>query len=188
MQRLAQSWIQAARVPLKPRAFHSSSMYNRMMTRSPSHFMLALFVFGSVFSAYHALEQGTTECATECEALNRKVTTGDVLNFGVTKEPATGILFPRLCNGLTFVGCGVRVKFGFVKVYAVGTYVDPIAMDAVKKQGPEAIKKALLDPMYPRTIRIVMNRAVSIDKFTAAIIEAITPRMQGEDMDKYVRF
>jgi hypothetical protein len=25
-------------------------------------------------------------------------------------------LFPRLCNGMTFVGCGVRVKYGFVKV------------------------------------------------------------------------
>ncbi len=31
-------------------------------------------------------------------------------------EPKTGILFPRLCNGMTFVGCGVRVKYGFVKV------------------------------------------------------------------------
>ena len=164
-------------------------MHARIMTRSSTHFMLALFIFGSVFSTYNALEQSPTGCileqgATECEAVNRKLTTGDVLNFGVTKEPATGILFPFLCNGLTFVGCGVRVKFGLVKVYAVGTYVDPIAMDAVKKQGPEAIKKALLDPMYPRTIRIVMNRAISIDKFTAAIIEALTPRMHGEDLDK----
>ena len=31
-------------------------------------------------------------------------------------EPATGILFPRLCNGMTLAGCGVRVKWGFVKV------------------------------------------------------------------------
>ena len=35
-----------------------------------------------------------------------------------SKEPATGILFPRLCQGMTFVGCGVRVKYGFVKVNA----------------------------------------------------------------------
>ena len=33
-----------------------------------------------------------------------------------SKEPATGILFPRLCNGMTLAGCGVRVKWGFVKV------------------------------------------------------------------------
>ena len=70
------------------------------------------------------------------------------------------------------------------KVYAVGTYVDPIAMVAVKKQGSSAIEKALLDPTYPRTIRIVMNRGLSIEKYTAAIVEALSPRMNGEDMDK----
>jgi hypothetical protein len=41
---------------------------------------------------------------------------GDVVMLAPTKEPATGILFPNLCNGLKFVGCGVRVKYGFVKV------------------------------------------------------------------------
>ena len=53
-------------------------------------------------------------------------------------------MFPKLCNGLTFVGCGVRIKYGFVKVYAVGTYMDPIAMSAVKNQDNEAIEKALV--------------------------------------------
>lgn len=108
--------------------------------------------------------------------------------LGPTKEPSTGILFPQLCNGLTFVGCGVRVKYGFVKVYAVGTYMDPIAMSAVKKQGKDAIEKALLDPTYPRTIRIVMNRGLSIDKYTAAIVEALEPRMNGQDLDKLTEF
>jgi len=96
-------------------------------------------------------------------------------------EEATGILFPRLCNGMTLAGCGVRVKWGFVKVYAVGTYFDPLAMSMVKSQGEAEIKKALLDPSYPRTIRIVMNRNLSIDKYTAAIIEALEPRMNGRD-------
>jgi len=32
------------------------------------------------------------------------------------EEPKTGILFPYLDGALTFVGCGVRVKYGFVKV------------------------------------------------------------------------
>ena len=41
----------------------------------------------------------------------------DILGLGkITKEPATGIMFPQLCNGMTFVGCGVRVKWGFIKV------------------------------------------------------------------------
>jgi hypothetical protein len=101
---------------------------------------------------------------------------------GPVKEKATGILFPQLCNGLSLVGCGVRVKYGFVKVYAVGTYVDPIAMMAVKSQSREAIEKALLNPMYPRTIRIVMNRGLSIDKYTSAIVDALEPRMKGEDL------
>lgn len=100
-----------------------------------------------------------------------------------TAEPSTGILFPGLCNGMAFVGCGVRVKYAFVKVYAVGTYVDPLAMSAVKSRGSAEIEKALLDPNYPRTIRIVMNRDLSIDKYTAAIIEAIEPRLHGEDLN-----
>jgi hypothetical protein len=102
--------------------------------------------------------------------------------LGPTKEKATGILFPQLCNGYTLVGCGVRVKYGFIKVYAVGTYVDPTAMIAIKSQSKEVIEKALLNPMYPRTIRIVMNRGLSINKYTAAIVEALEPRMKGEDL------
>lgn len=127
---------------------------------------------------------------THCSA-RRSATSGglDVVTMGTpTKEASTGILFPQLCNGLTFVGCGVRVKYGFVKVYAVGTYMDPIAMSAVKKQGKSAIGSALLNPQYPRTIRIVMNRGLSIDKYTAAIVEALTPRMGGQDLDKLEEF
>lgn len=105
-----------------------------------------------------------------------------------TEERSTGILFPNLCNAMTFVGCGVRIKYGFVKVYAVGTYMDPIAMSAIKKGSPAEIETALLDPTYPRTIRIVMNRGLSIEKYTAAIVEALEPRMCGEDMDKLEEF
>lgn len=104
------------------------------------------------------------------------------------KEPKTGINFPELCNGMQFVGCGVRVKYGLVKVYAVGTYMDPIAMNAIKKQGPKTIEKALIDPMYPRTIRVVMNRDLSIDKYNAAIVEALRPRMNGQDLESLERF
>lgn len=41
---------------------------------------------------------------------------GEPVMLSPSKEPATGILFPRLCNGMTLVGCGVRIKWGFVKV------------------------------------------------------------------------
>jgi hypothetical protein len=65
--------------------------------------------------------------------------------------------------------------------------MDPIAMAAVKSS-KAAVEKALLDPSYPRTIRIVMNRSLSIDKYTAAIVEALTPRMNGQDLDKLEEF
>jgi len=70
----------------------------------------------------------------------------------------------------------------------VGTYVDPVAMSAVKNEDEKDIEKALLDPMYPRTIRIVMNRSLSMDKYTAAIVEALEPRMKGVDTDKLDEF
>ncbi len=40
----------------------------------------------------------------------------ELVMLSPSKEPATGILFPKLCNGMTFAGCGVRVKYGFLKV------------------------------------------------------------------------
>lgn len=122
-------------------------------------------------------------------AAARIPTSGDVVSIGSpTKEKATGILFPNLCNGMTIAGVGVRYKYGFVKVYAVGTYVDPTAMYAVKKGKAADIEKALLNPDYPRTIRIVMNRNLSIDKYTAAIVEALEPRMQGQELEKLEEF
>jgi hypothetical protein len=99
------------------------------------------------------------------------------------KENATGIMFPQLCNGMNLVGTGVRIKWGLIKVYAVGTYMDPIAMGGVKNQSTQVLEKVLLNPLYPRTIRIVMNRALSIDKYTSAIVEALEPRMNGEDLE-----
>jgi hypothetical protein len=74
------------------------------------------------------------------------------------------------------------------KVYAVGSYFDPLAMSMIKNQGEAEIKKALLDTSYPRTIRIVMNRNLSIDKYTSAIIEALEPRMNGLDDGSLAEF
>jgi len=119
----------------------------------------------------------------------RLPSSGDVISSGTpVKEPNTGILFPQLCNGYYLAGTGVRVKYAFVKVYAVGTYLDPLAVSAVKKGSRETIEQALLDPTYPRTIRIVMNRSLSIDKYTEAIVESLKPRMNGQDLDKLEEF
>jgi len=102
-----------------------------------------------------------------------------------SKEPKTGIIFPFLVDGLSFIGAGVRVKYGFVKVYAVGTYIDPALMKGMELEQAE---KALLDPAVPKTIRIVMNRGLSVEKYSAAILEALEPRMNGNDLEKLEEF
>ena len=149
-----------------------------------NHRLLQVALAGAATATVLATFGATTGSLSGVAGCEANKSGGDVVMLAPTKEPATGILFPRLCNGMQFVGCGVRVKWGFVKVYAVGTYVDPIAMAAIKKEGAKAIEKSLLDPMYPRTLRIVMNRSLSIDKYTAAIIEALEPRMNGQDLEK----
>lgn len=138
----------------------------------------ALVMAGAMAVASHYQNNHTTFNAA------RVPTSGDVLSVGTpTKEPQTGILFPPLCNGMNLVGVGVRIKYVFVKVYAVGTYMDPVAMMAIKKGSKADMQKALLDPTYPRTLRIVMNRGLSIDKYTAAIVESIEPRLKGQELE-----
>lgn len=129
-------------------------------------------------------------CACDASRRSKGIpSSGDVLSVGkITKEPATSIGFPALCNGMSLSGVGVRIKYIFVKVYAVGVYFDPIAMMAVKKAGKDAIEKALLDPTYPRTIRIVMNRGLSVDKFIAAMNESIEPRLNGKNLETLEQF
>ena len=98
------------------------------------------------------------------------------------EEAATGIMFPPMVNGFTFMGCGVRIKYVFVKVYAVGAYLRPEEFAGMKDDA--AIEKALLDPNKHKVIRIVMNRSMTMDKYNDAIVEALTPRMNGQDMEK----
>lgn len=135
------------------------------------------------------LSVGALSCdkVTVCD--RRIPSSGDVLSVGkITSEPATKIQFPALCNAMSLAGVGVRVKYVFVNVYAVGAYFDPIAMMAVKKGSQADIEKALCDPTYPRTFRIVMNRGLSVDKFIAAMNEAIEPRLNGKDLGKLTEF
>jgi hypothetical protein len=107
---------------------------------------------------------------------------GDAILLGAVKEKSTGILFPKQCYGFFLAGMGVRIKYGFVKVYAVGTYVDPLVMSGMKGQPRDVVQKALLNPKYPRIIRIVMARGLSTHKFTDALNESLKPRMNGEDL------
>ncbi|KAI2513188.1 hypothetical protein MHU86_1226 [Fragilaria crotonensis] len=125
-----------------------------------NHYQSLWFATFAVIASTTTL--GLTPKSSKLDALP---TSGDVILLGATKEKATGILFPKQCNGFTLAGTGVRIKYGFVKVYA-----------------------ALLDPMYPRTIRIVMARGLSIQKFTDALSESLKPRMNGEDLHTLEEF
>jgi hypothetical protein len=104
-----------------------------------------------------------SRCDSSSQTTRTTTTTDcDAINVGkITTEPITKILFPALVNGMSLAGVGVRVKYMFVNVYAVGAYFDPIAMMAIKQGTTNDIETALVDPTYPRTIRIVMNRGLS---------------------------
>lgn len=143
-------------------------------------------LYAAAFFATAAVALSITPSSTT--KMDTMPTSGDVIMLGATKEKATGILFPKQCNGFMLAGTGVRVKYGFVKVYAVGTYLDPLAMSGLKNQPKEVIQEALLNPMYPRTIRIVMARGLSIQKFTDALNESLRPRMNGEDLQTLDEF
>ena len=161
------------------RAFNTTNVSTAASTRS----VAGLVVLGGAAAAlamYPTMTPAVTYLAAPVPALG-----GDVISTGTpVKENSTGILFPQLCNGFYLAGCGVRIKYGFVKVYALGTYLDPLAMSAVKNSNPATIQQALCNPTYPRTIRIVMNRGLSMQKFVAALEEALLPRMQGKDLEK----
>ncbi len=56
-------------------------------------------------------------------------------------------------------------------------------MGGIKNQLTQVLEKVLLNPLYPRMNCIIMNRALSIDKYMSAIMEALEPRMNGEDLE-----
>ena len=93
------------------------------------------------------------------------------------KEESTGIDFPESCQGLPFFGAGVRVKYVFVKVYAVGLYAEPRHLGGLSGAGADAVAARILDPSVHKVIRIVMARDLSSEKYTAAIVEALGPRV-----------
>jgi hypothetical protein len=176
--------VVAARRPLTMSRAMISSVVRTTSSRSSSTvFLISMATASAVAIAHTNKEENKTYLSAA-----RLPTSGDVISVGTpVKEASTGILFPQLCNGYYLAGTGVRIKYGFVKVYAVGTYMDPLAVAAVK-HSRAAIEQCLLDPTYPRTIRLVMNRNLSVEKFTSAIVEALEPRMMGQDLDKLEEF
>jgi hypothetical protein len=92
------------------------------------------------------------------------------------KEKATGIMFPQLCNGMNLVG---MYFYSFRSMPLACTWIQLHWIGGIKNQLTQVLEKVLLIPFYPRTICIIMNCALSIDKYTVAIVEALEPRMNG---------
>lgn len=100
-------------------------------------------------------------------------------NHDKVEEPETGIQFPPIFQSKQLLGLGVRTKYQIYKVYAVGVYVN---QEDFRGLPPEEQEEALLNPHKPRTIRIVMNRTLTMDKVISTLIQSLEPRMHGRDL------
>ena len=89
-------------------------------------------------------------------------------------EAATGIAFPAELSApaaggapLAFAGAGVRIKYMFVKVYAVGAYFEAARLDGAFPPGAGT----------PTAFRIELAMDLTREKYNAAIAEQVDPRM-----------
>jgi hypothetical protein len=94
------------------------------------------------------------------------------------KEKATGIMFPQLCKGMNLVGM-YFYSLRSTHMPLARTWIQLHWTGGIKNQLTQVLEKVLLIPFYPRMIHIIMNCALSIDKYRSAIVEALEPRMNG---------
>ena len=100
-------------------------------------------------------------------------------------EPKTGVQFPAEQGGLKLAGCGVRVKYGFIKVYAVGVYVSPrVALDKRAASPLAALRTARRDGAVVE-LRLTMARDAPKKTFVDALAEQITPRAGAPQSDTF---
>jgi hypothetical protein len=95
------------------------------------------------------------------------------------EEPETGIQFPPIFQSKQLLGLGARKKYQIFNVYAVGFYFHQEDFRGLPQEEQE---EALLNPHKPRTIRIVMNRTLTMDKVISTLIQSLEPRMHGRDL------
>ena len=95
----------------------SSSQKWALVTTTTGLSLLTLYsLHNHVSSSSSQLSNQSQKTSAYKSLFPESTTSCEVVMIGPIKEPSTGILFPQLCNGMQFVGCGVRVKYGFVKV------------------------------------------------------------------------
>ena len=96
------------------------------------------------------------------------------------EEPVTGIAFLPTFDSKSFVGCGVRKRYTFFNVYAVGFYFNAEDFKDIKDE--EEFEAALLNPHKHRIIKIVINRNVTMQQVVDTLKESLEPRMKGQDL------
>jgi len=175
----------------RDRAFSTVPVTAKKNWERPVAWVLAgtLVTASAIGSSYFLGDSGTT---TSLDALAAHslgpITIGDPDTFAhgpavdtnVIEEPETKITFPPVFRSKHLLGLGVRKKYSFVNVYAVGFYV--CQGDFTNITDEEEREDALLDPHRHKTIRIVMNRTLTMETVVHALIEAIEPRMHGKDL------
>ena len=97
----------------------------------------------------------------------------------VHTDASTGLAFPTRARGRELVGTGTRVKFGFVKVYSVGLYVDGAAPRAAGARDGAATLAAVADGALGAELVIKLCRDVGAKELGAALQDSIAPRVRA---------
>ena len=89
----------------------------------------------------------------------------------------------------TLVGGGTRYKFGVVKVYAAGLYVDEAAIEgplrsfrsssAKALQADTAFLETVIELPAPKTLLLQFHRSVDAGAVTGALKDALSPRLDA---------
>ena len=113
-----------SRIVARPSSSNSSSVVARAATSSSWSTAAAILLATTATLLYgnNSNNEAASLLSASCSA-PPKLLGAEPTMLSPATEPKTGILFPRLCNGMTLAGCGVRVKYGFVKVSALNVFI-----------------------------------------------------------------
>ena len=104
-----------------------------------------------------------------------------------------GLAFPGQLKGQTFVGGGTRAKYGAVKVYAVGLYIDAGRAASSLKPfvGLPATSlsanffKVLQAGKFDRTLLLQFHRSVAAETVAGALRDSLAGRLSAGVLDKF---
>jgi len=106
-----------------------------------------------------------------------------------------GIAFPGTVGAQTFVGGGTRSKYGAVKVYAVGLYIDAsraasslkpfVGAPASSLTGRADFFRVLQTGRFDRTLLLQFHRSVAADAVAGALRDSLASRLGAVALEKF---